>query len=280
MFPALLALLLAMPGRAAEPFSTADPLKAFVHGEYAVGSDYFARGREGTYLFRCELAAARDGIDGVAISEMSIWGNRTGPWEAFERRAGGSFTYAGTRTLRDTSCLEHCPIGAYLATGQCAWRKGWPPAPPCESQPEHRELDFWLGEWTVLGDGKPIAVSRIGKAAAGCVVTESYEQADGFSGKSINFYDPLLRKWRQTWAESTGNASEFSGAFRDKAMRFEGETHRAGGPAVLRRMTLFDLGNGEVRQLSERSLDGGRTWGPHYDFRYVRRTARQPAPGW
>ena len=274
VFLALLALLLAMPGRAAEPFFTRDPLKAFVRGEYAVGGDYFAHGRENTVLFRCELVASRDGIDGVAISEISAWGNRTGPWETFERRAGGGFTYAGTRTLRDTSCLEHCPGAAYLATGQCAWRKGWPPAPPCEAQAEHRQLDFWLGEWTVLDAGRPIAVSRIEKAASGCVVMENYEQADGFSGRSINFYDPVPGRWRQTWADSTGNASEFSGAFRDKAMRFEGETHRVGGQTVLRRMTLFDLGNGEVRQLSERSLDRGRTWVPHYDFRYVKRPAR------
>jgi hypothetical protein len=141
---------------------------------------------------------------------------------------------------------------------------------PCGSRPESRQFDFWLGEWTVTSEGKPVATSRIEKAASGCVILESYTQADGFSGTSINFFDPLLGKWRQTWADSAGNVSEFSGAYRDRAMRFEGESHR-GAQRILRHMTLFDLGNGEVRQHSELSRDEGKTWVPHYELRYVRR---------
>jgi hypothetical protein len=143
--------------------------------------------------------------------------------------------------------------------------------PPCESRPESRQFDFWLGEWNVLSAGETVATSRIEKGASGCLILESYQQPDGFSGRSINFYDPVLARWRQTWGDSTGNASEFVGDFRDKAMRFEGETHATGGRKVMRRMSLFDLGNGEVRQYSEKSLDGGRTWAPHYDFKYVRK---------
>ena len=140
---------------------------------------------------------------------------------------------------------------------------------PCESRPESRQFDFWLGDWTVMSDGKPVATSRIEKVASGCVVLESYTQVDGFSGRSINFFDPVLGKWRQTWADSAGNASEFAGAYRDGAMRFEGESHR-GDKRILRHMTLSDLGNGEVRQQSELSRDDGRTWVPHYELRYVR----------
>jgi len=141
---------------------------------------------------------------------------------------------------------------------------------PCESRPESRQLDFWLGEWTVMDEGQAVAASRIEKAASGCVILESYTQADGFSGKSINFFDPLLGKWRQTWADSRGNASEFTGEYRDKALRWEGESH-VGTRRVLRHMTLFDVADGEVRQYSERSNDDGKTWGPHYDLKYVRK---------
>jgi hypothetical protein len=157
-----------------------------------------------------------------------------------------------------------------FALALCAGPLAWAAELPCESRPESRQFDFWLGEWTVTSEGQPAATSRIEKAASGCVIVENYAQADGFSGTSINFFDPLLRKWRQTWADSAGNASEFSGEYREKAMRFEGETHR-GDKRILRRMTLFDLGNGEVRQYSELSRDDGKTWGPHYDFRYARK---------
>jgi len=141
---------------------------------------------------------------------------------------------------------------------------------PCESRPESRQLDFSVGDWTVMSDGQAVATSRIEKAASGCLVLENYTQMDGYSGKSINFFDPFLGKWRQTWADSAGNASEFAGTYADRQMRFEGESHR-GDKRVLRKMTFTDLGNGEVRQYSELSRDDGKTWSPHYDLKYVRK---------
>jgi hypothetical protein len=106
-------------------FVTRDPLKAFIREEYPLGSDYFIHGREDTVVFRCVLRNARDGVDGVALSEISIWG-RTGPWEIFRRRPDGAFAYAGTREVRDTSCLESCRTKEYLASGACKWSRGWP----------------------------------------------------------------------------------------------------------------------------------------------------------
>ena len=37
------------------------------------------------------------------------------------------------------------------------------------------------------------------------------------------------------------------------------------------RMTFFDLGAGRVRQFSQASTDGGRTWTTLYDLTYTRR---------
>jgi len=146
------------------------------------------------------------------------------------------------------------------------------PSPtPCSTRPEYAHFDFWLGQWDVTDNGKVIASSSIEKITGGCIILESYRQSDGYSGKSLNFFDSTLDRWRQTWVDSSGNASEFVGEYRDRAMRFEGESHRFGGERILRRMTLFNLENHQVRQLSERSVDAGRTWTVGYDFRYVRK---------
>src|ERR1051325_1083201 len=67
-----------------EQFRTNDPLKAFVNQEYPWGDDYFIDGNRDTYLFRCILTTKPDGIDGIALSEISIWGNQGGPWEIFQ----------------------------------------------------------------------------------------------------------------------------------------------------------------------------------------------------
>lgn len=143
-------------------------------------------------------------------------------------------------------------------------------AAACDA-PEHRQFDFWIGQWDVTDKGKVIATSRIERFADGCGILESYTQDDGYSGKSINFYDAALKRWRQQWVDSMGNSSEWVGELREGAMRFDGEAHRADGMKVVRNMTFTPLAGGSVRQASDRSLDGGKTWLPGYDFVYVRK---------
>ncbi len=144
-----------------------------------------------------------------------------------------------------------------------------PPA-PCD-QPQFREFDFWVGEWDVTSDGKKIAESSIRKIVGGCVIFENYTDPRGFSGKSFNFYDSTLKKWRQTWVDSGGNVSEFSGEYKDGAMHYEGESHRRDGRRILRRMIVSNLGADRVRQYSENSVDGGKIWRTSYDFLYLRK---------
>jgi len=121
-----LAVLLILGNAHAAEFLTADPLKAFMYSEYPLGSDYFIRGNEDTVVFRCLLTKAQRPYAGVALSELSIWGNRTGPWEVFRRRPDGAFVYVETTHFSDTSCLESCRSREYLASGRCTWSPGWP----------------------------------------------------------------------------------------------------------------------------------------------------------
>ena len=110
----------------AEVFLTHDPLRAFVYREYPLGDDYFIRGNEDTIVFRCPLTKAQAKFEGVALSEISIWGNHTGPWEVFRKTSDDLFAYVETRHFSDTSCLESCRTKEYLASGQCTWNRGWP----------------------------------------------------------------------------------------------------------------------------------------------------------
>ena len=110
----------------AAEFRTRDPLKAFVYGEYPLGSDYFIEGNEDTSIFRCLLIEELGPFEGLALSEISIWGNRTGPWEIFRKEPNGDFVYVETKHLADTSCFEWCSSKEYLASGHCTWQRGWP----------------------------------------------------------------------------------------------------------------------------------------------------------
>lgn len=139
---------------------------------------------------------------------------------------------------------------------------------PCTAA-VHHALDFWLGEWSVRSGEEIVATSRIDRSPLGCAIVESYRQNDGFSGTSLSFYDPVLKRWRQTWVDSAGGAGEFTGDPAPNALHFTGETHRADGTRIQRRMTLTAEG-AHVRQVSFASRDGVQ-WQPHYDFVYVRR---------
>lgn len=141
----------------------------------------------------------------------------------------------------------------------------------CESIPEYRQLDFWVGDWDVTSEGRKVASSSIQRILRGCVIFENYSQGSENEGKSFTFYDSVLKQWRQTWVDHSGVVSEFTGVFKDGSMQLEGVTHRPNGVTIMRRMTLSPMSDGRVRQFSQRSEDGGKTWLLAYDFVYVRR---------
>jgi hypothetical protein len=49
------------------------------------------------------------------------------------------------------------------------------------------------------------------------------------------------------------------------------EIPQPSGPALKRHLQFTKLGPDKVRQFSQGSTDGGKTWTPEYDFTYVRK---------
>lgn len=148
--------------------------------------------------------------------------------------------------------------------------------PPC-SAAEHRQLDFWIGEWDVRGvkqpAGAPPSHSRIERVEGGCVIQEQYTTPGGYSGRSLNAYHPQRQQWEQFWVDNQGGVHHYVGHARDGNMFYEARgVHFAGMPAAGDvRMTFFRLAEGRVRQLGEQSSDGGKTWTTMYDLTYTRR---------
>jgi len=142
---------------------------------------------------------------------------------------------------------------------------------PCTVSPEFRQLDFWIGEWEVQSNGQPAGSSSVQLILGDCVIFENWTGVRGVTGKSFNIYDSVRGKWKQTWVSDRGVITEFVGEFKDNKMEYLTEVIGADGNKRLRRMTLFNLGPDRVRQFSEGSMDGGKTWNVEYDFVYIRR---------
>lgn len=143
-------------------------------------------------------------------------------------------------------------------------------AEPCEHIPEFRQFDFWLGDWSVTAQGSKAGTNHIEKLEGGCLLLENWSSSLGGTGKSVNYYDAVKRKWIQVWVDSSGTSIQAEAVFRDGAMRFEGEHHYPDGRVELFKMTFTPNEDGSVRQYIEQSKDAGETWYVWFDGLYER----------
>jgi len=149
-----------------------------------------------------------------------------------------------------------------------------PDSDPCTS-PEHRQFDFWLGDWDVhRPDGSVAGRNRIVSLFGGCVLHETWEGASGHRGTSFNVYDAARHVWHQTWVDSTGALLLLDGGLQGEAMVLEGSALSPTEPrlTVRHRISWTPMGGDpdQVRQHWEISDDGSQ-WQTVFDGRYVRR---------
>lgn len=143
-------------------------------------------------------------------------------------------------------------------------------ANPCAYQPESKQFDFWVGDWTVTVSGSPVGESRVEKILNGCVLLENWTSAGGGSGKSFNLYDPEQKRWRQTWVNSGGQITDYAGGLDAKGnLVFTAHDLMPQGMTHLR-MTFTRLSENQVRQFIETSADE-KTWSPSFDGLYTRK---------
>lgn len=149
---------------------------------------------------------------------------------------------------------------------------------PC-NQPEFRQFDFWVGQWEVFSPkGVKAGDSKISIILDSCVILEEWtssavQQGLIFSGKSFNSYNVATKQWQQTWTDNTGNTTEY---LRGEAntgiiVYYADKVTGPDGKIFIRKLTFTKLNEDKVRQLGERSDDGGATWTTEYDLEYRRK---------
>lgn len=147
----------------------------------------------------------------------------------------------------------------------------------CEADPAYRTLDFWLGDWDVLVEGKKVGTNRIEKMLKGCAIIENWTDAGGNEGKSLFYYQKMIDKWSQVWvtenAMTPGGVKEkyLTMKLEDGGLRFQGAIPLQGGRSYIDRTTLTPLKDGRVRQVIEVSRNKGMEWETVFDAIYVRK---------
>jgi hypothetical protein len=155
-----------------------------------------------------------------------------------------------------------------------------PPGARCQSA-SLRALDFWIGRWDVKNPaGQRTAGSEIEVVADGCGILERYMGVAGpagnkYIGTGLHVFDATVNGWRQLWSDNRPGVTVMNGRQTDAGVVYEWEVVDPQGKRVPKRYTLSRADAGTVRgvrQLGERSDDGGKTWTVEFDLRYV------PAP--
>lgn len=140
---------------------------------------------------------------------------------------------------------------------------------PCMFEAGYREFDFWVGEWEVFVNNQKVGTSNVKVLQQGCIIEENWATPVQ-TAQSFNFYNPVSKKWHQSYMDSTGGNWMMDGEYKDGALRYEGFIYSPQGRTPVH-MTFFNLGPGRVRQTAETSPDGGKTWTNTWDGLYVRR---------
>ncbi len=149
---------------------------------------------------------------------------------------------------------------------------------PCRHEPRYRDFDFWIGSWDVYGPGgRKAGTNTIVRASEGCMLYESWTNASGIDGHSLNYVDPATDQWVQVWMGADGSLISGRGGLEAGAMRLVGEHVLTSGERRAFRMTFTPEDDGSVRQFLEESTDGGKSWSTWFDGRYVTAGSEPPA---
>ena len=159
-------------------------------------------------------------------------------------------------------------LGGLVGGASGAWQ-----APPGCTAPEHRQFDFWVGEWEVTDSGGTtvIGANSVTREESGCLIHEHWRGGKGGTGQSFNFYDRQGRHWEQVWVASAGTVLHLTGGLSGKSMVLEGDVVSPQGQPVRNRIAWTPEPDGRVRQVWSTSADGGRTWQATFDGWYRKR---------
>lgn len=145
-------------------------------------------------------------------------------------------------------------------------------APPTCDRPEHRQFDFWVGDWNVTNEGKRAGTNLVTLEESGCLVHEHWTGIEGGTGQSFNYFDRSDGKWHQIWVSSTGSILNLSGEYLNRRLVLTGERKpRDGNGMVQHKLTFVHNEDGSVRQVWHASKDGGHTWSTVFDGLYTKK---------
>ncbi len=143
---------------------------------------------------------------------------------------------------------------------------------PCPTNTEVRQLDFWLGDWTITMPGAShSSKSNVRLSLNQCLFVESWDNGKGHTGENVFAYSPDDQTWHGMFADSENHVHVFlSGRVSAGTAEFQGPSRGPNGETVLNRIRLIRTAPDKLEQTWDKSTDNGGSWNTIFQGEYRR----------
>lgn len=172
--------------------------------------------------------------------------------------------FVGTQLLK-VSCF-------LVAAGLCLFSNANAAAEerPCAGNSETRQLDFWLGNWS-LGSGADKSTSKVSLSLDQCVFVEHWTNGQGHVTEKLFAYSPEDKNWYGMFADNEGRVHVFvDGRVSSDVAEFHGPSRGPNGEPVLNRLKVVRVSANKIEEVWEKSTDNGSNWTTAYRADYSR----------
>lgn len=143
---------------------------------------------------------------------------------------------------------------------------------PCSANPESRQMDYWVGDWSVTYPGMAgTAASNVSLHLDKCLLVESWNGGKGHSGKNMFAYSADDKRWHGMFTDNQGRAHVFEGKVAQGSAEFFGPSSGPEGQTVLNRIRVLRVTANKVEESWEKSTDKGVSWTTEFHGEYSRK---------
>jgi hypothetical protein len=142
---------------------------------------------------------------------------------------------------------------------------------PTAANPESRQLDFWVGNWTVTAPGSaPNAVSVVRLELDKSLLIESWDGGRGHKGENVFAYSADDKTWHGMFTDNRGRVHVLTGKeIKPGLVEFTGTS----GADQMDRVRVTKISDEKVVESWDKSTDHGATWKTEFRGEYSRKSS-------
>lgn len=144
---------------------------------------------------------------------------------------------------------------------------------PCAATAAARQLDYWLGDWTVGTAQAPnTGHSKVSLSLDRCLLSESWgSDTSNHQGENALAYNPDDKTWHGLFVDNRGRVHALKGAVTPGSAEFQGPGRDEKGQAVLTKVKVVRVNQDHVEQIWQSSADNGASWTTDVRMQYSRK---------